>query len=237
MKLYVKQMYNWNCYAYCAEEVDPQYWDYFKSELWWQLGNHFIKTFDNVEDFSYCAENFARYGETSVKQYLKILPVPWKKALNLLISEMKKIDVDWFIYGSTAMALLGIEVEPKDINISIANYSDFDKVRNYFYKLAIQPFQRCDNWVASGLGRIFLEANIGFSFRNEEPRPYDMSQLDKVSYHGQEVYVSTLEMLKQDNQCYGRPERAALIEEQIKQNQRTEIHPGNATGWEEKGKD
>lgn len=168
MKLYVKQMYNWNCYAYCAEDVDPQYWGYFKSELWWQLGNHFIKTFDNVKDFSYCAENFARYGETSIKQYLKICPVPWEKALDLLILEMKKIDVDWFLHGSAAMALWGIEIEPKDINISIANYSDFDKVRNHFYKLAIQPFQRCGNWVASGLGRIFLEANIGFSFLQEE---------------------------------------------------------------------
>ena len=91
MTLYVKQMYNRNCYAYCAEDVDPQYWGYFKSELWWQLGNHFIKTFDNVKDFSYCAENFARYGETSIKQHLKICPVPWEKALDLLILEMKKL--------------------------------------------------------------------------------------------------------------------------------------------------
>lgn len=39
-----------------------------------------------------------------------------------------------------------------------------------------------------------------------------MGQLDKVSYHGQRVSLSTLEMLKQDNQRYGRPERTALIE-------------------------
>ena len=58
MKLYVKQMYDWNYYACYAEDVDEKYWNYFKTELWWQLGNGFIKTYDNVEGFEYCAKNF-----------------------------------------------------------------------------------------------------------------------------------------------------------------------------------
>lgn len=83
MKIYVKQMYDWNYYAYFAEEVEEKYWDYFKSGLWWQIGNSFTKSFDNVQDFEYCAEDFAKYGETSIKQQLKILPAPWEKALDL----------------------------------------------------------------------------------------------------------------------------------------------------------
>lgn len=219
MKLYVKQMCDYNCYAYCAEDVDQQYWDYFKSELWWQLGNGFIKTYDNVKDFEYCTENFTKYGEISIKQQLKISPVPWEKALDLFVPEMKKIGVDWFIHGSTAMALWGMDVQPKDINIIIPNYSDFEKVRNHFYKLAIKPFERCDNWLMSGLGCVFLEANISFAFHNKELEPYDMRRHDRLLYNGEYIYVSTLEMLKQDNECYGRPERVKLIEEQIKQRQ------------------
>lgn len=215
MKIYVKQMCNWNCYAYCAEDVEEQYWQYFKNNLWWQLGNSFIKTYDNIKDFEYCAENFAKYGEESVKQKLKIIPAPWEKALDLLIPEMKKLGVDWFIHGSTAMALWKINVEPKDINIIIPNYSDFNKVRKHFYKQAIQPFERCDNWIESGLGSIFLEANIGFAFHNKELEPYDMSKHDVISYKGNNVYVSTLEMLKQDNINYGRNERVKLIEERM----------------------
>lgn len=217
MKLYVKQMQNWNCYAYCAEEVDKSHWGYFQSELWWQLGDSFIKTYDNVKDFEYCAENFRKYGERSILQQLKILPAPWETALENLIPEMKKIGVDWFLHGSAAMALWGIDVTPKDINIIIPNASDFDRVRDHFYQRAIKPFERCDNWVMSGLGTIFAEANIGFAFFNPELEPYDMSGHDKLGFHGETVAVSTLDMLRQDNENYGRPERVDLIDETIRQ--------------------
>lgn len=43
--------------------------------------------------------------------------------------------------------------------------------------------------------------------------------------------------LKQDNQRYGRPERAALIEKRIKQNQKTEIPPTGTAGREGREKD
>lgn len=113
------------------------------------------------------------------------------------------------------MALWGIDVNPRDVNIIIPNYSDFGKVRNHFYKLAIKPFERCDNWVMSGLGNIFLESIIGFAFHNKELEPYDMSTLDKVKYNGEDIYVSSLEMLRHDNEYFNRPERVKLIEEKM----------------------
>ena len=216
MKLYVKQMFDWNCYAYFAEDVDEQYWEYFKSSLWWQLGNNFIKQYADVKDFEYCAENFTKYGEAAIKQQLKMLQTPWEKSLDLLIPEMKKLGVDWYVHGSTAMALWGIHVAPKDVDIIIPNYSDFDKVRNHFYKLAIKPFERCENWVMSGLGDIFLEAVIEFAFHNKELEPYDMSKLGKVIHNDEDIYVSSMDMLKQDNEYFNRPERVKLIEDRMK---------------------
>ena len=216
MKIYVKQMYDWNYYAFFAEDVDEKYWDYFKENLWWQIGNSFIKSYDNVRDFEYCADNFTRYGETAIKQQLKILPAPWEKALDSFIPEIKKLGVDWYVHGSAAMALWGIDVAPKDVDIIIPNYSDFDKVRNHFCKFAIRPIERCENWVMSGYGEIFMEAVIGIAFHNKELEPYDMSKLGKVDYKGTEVYVSSLEMLRQDNISYNRLDRVKAIEEKIK---------------------
>ena len=218
MKIYVKQMYDWNYYAFFAENVDEKYWDYFKENLWWQIGNSFTKSYDNVKDFEYCADNFTRYGETAIKQQLKILATPWKKALNLFITEINKTGVNWYVHGSTAMALWGIDVAPKDVNIIIPNYSDFDKVRNHLYKFAIRPIERCENWLMSGLGEIFMEAVIGVTFHNIELEPYDMKRLGKVIYNGMEVHVSSLEMLRHDNMNYNRPERVKLIEEKIREN-------------------
>ena len=127
MKLYVKQMYDWNYYAYYAEDVDEKYWDYFKTELWWQFGNGFIKTYDNVDGFEYCAKNFTKFAEVAVNQRLKIIETPWEKALEWLISEIKKIGVPWYIHGSVAMALWGIDVNPKDVIVIITNYSDYER--------------------------------------------------------------------------------------------------------------
>lgn len=179
------------------------------------MGNSFIKQYADVKDFEYCAENFTKYGETAIKQQLKTLPAPWEKALDLFIPEIKQLGVNWYVHGSTAMALWGIDVAPKDVNIIVPNYSDFEKVRNHFYKLAIKPFERCDNWVMSGLGDIFLEAVIGIAFHNKELEPYDMNNLGKVVHNGEEIHVSSLEMLKQDNEYFNRPERVKLIEDRM----------------------
>ncbi len=138
--------------------------------------------------------------------------------MGIFISEIKELGVDWYIHGSVAMALWGINVEPKDLNIIIANYSDFDKVRNHFYKYAIRPIERCENWLMSGLGEVFMEAVIGISFHNKELEPYDMSKLEQIPYKGTEVYVSSLEMLKRDNMDYNRLDRVKAIEEKIRQN-------------------
>lgn len=216
MKIYVKQMYDWNYYAFVAEDVDEKYWDYFKENLWWQVGNSFIKSYENIKDFEYCADNFTKYGETAIKQQLKLQKAPWEKALDLFIPEIQKLGINWYVHGSAAMALWGIDVLPKDVNIIIPNYSDFEKVRDHFCKFAIRPIERCDNWVMSGYGEIFMEAVIGIAFHNQELEPYDMSILGKKVYKGTEVYLSTLEMLKQDNIDLNRLDRVRLIEEKMK---------------------
>lgn len=104
--------------------------------------------------------------------------------MDLFITEIRKLDVNWYIHDSVAIALWGMDVEPKDVNIIIPNYSDFDRVRNHFCKFAIIPIERCENWLMSGYGEIFMEAVIGIPFHNKELEPYDMSKLGKINYKG-----------------------------------------------------
>ena len=212
MKIFVQQMRDWNCYAFCAQDVDEPYWDYFHDELWWQLGRHFIKVYDNVPDFTACAEQFARYGETALLQKLRLLPAPWERALDLFIEQVSPLGVDWYVHGSAAMALWGIDVAPRDVNIIFPNHSDFDRVRAHLNRFAIRPIERCDNWVMSGLGELFLEGVVGISFHNQELEPFDMNALGRVRHNGRDIFVSSLDMLKRDNQQMNRPERVRWIE-------------------------
>ena len=217
MKLSVKQMYDWNCYAYVAEDVAEAHWDYFKSELWWQLGNGFIKTFDNVPDFSHCAANFEKHGETAVMQQLGLLPAPWEKALRAFAAAMDAFETPcaWYVHGSAALALWGIPAAPKDVNIIIPNASDFEAVRARLHTLAIRPFERCENWLMSGLGDIFLDVTVSIAFHNEDMEPFDLQTLAKRPFHGRELYVATLETLRQDNINLNRLERVRAIEARL----------------------
>lgn len=216
MEFHVKKHPDWEYYAYYAIDVEERHWGLF--DYWWQLGDSFIRVYDNVKDFSYCAENYSEYAEPYFKQQMGMIPVPWEKALDWFIAEIGKTGVDWYIHGSTAMALWGIDVEPKGVDIIIPNYSDFDKVREHFREFAIFPIERCENWVMSGLGNIFMEAGISLAFHNRELEPYGMGGLGKAVHNGRNVFISNLETLKWNNECYGRPERVALIEERMKQN-------------------
>lgn len=218
MKLYSKQKCDWNSYAFFAEEVEERYWGFFHSNLWWQLGNGFIKVYDNVPDCGFAADNFNRHGETAVKQQLRVIPAPWGKALDSFTAEMSKIGVAWYLHGSAALALHGIDVTPKDVNVIIPNASDYDKVGTHFRKLAIEPFQRCENWIMSGLGTIFLDAAVGIAFHNKELEPYDMSRLAQITRHGERIYLSTPEMLRQDNLRFGRIGTVKKIEAKMNWN-------------------
>lgn len=211
MKIYVKQMYDWNCYAYIAEDVEPAHWNYFTSELWWQVGSSFIRVYDNVPDFCYCAENFKQFGETAILQELRLLPCPWEKALDWVIPELEALGVCWYLHGSAAMALHGIDVSPRNVNIIFPDSGDFVRVREHFYKKAIRPFEKCDNWVMSGLGDIFVDAFVGFAFANPGVS-CDFTALNQVERNGHTVYLAALETLLKDNQVMGRLDRAAQIQ-------------------------
>lgn len=100
MKLYVRQRYDRNYCAYYAEDVAEPYWDSFKNELWRQVGNSFIKPYDNVEGGEYCAANFTQAQGNGNQAAVKNAPAPWKKALDFLIPEMKALGVDWSVHGS-----------------------------------------------------------------------------------------------------------------------------------------
>ena len=67
----------------------------------------------------------------------------------------------------------------------------------------------------SGLGGIFMEAHISIAFHNKEHEPYNMRNLNKIEYDGDDIYISTLEMLKQDNENMNRYDRVKMIEKKL----------------------
>lgn len=115
------------------------------------------------------------------------------------------------------MALWGLEVQPRNLDILVPDLSDLERVRALFPKETIFPIARCGGWVMGGGGELFLDAPVSVYFHNPCETPFDMGKLGRRDYRGEIIYLSTLEMLKQDNLRYGRPDRAGLIDRRLGQ--------------------
>jgi hypothetical protein len=199
-------------FAYVVSDVPEDGRSRLLDDLYWPVEHSFLKQWGESPDMEIIAGNFEQHGVESLEQLLKIRPTPWEQALSAFSEKLAGTGIRWYIHGSAAMAIWGIDVAPRDLNIIFPDLSDFDRVRQLFLADTIYPLELCPGWVAAGLGGLFIHANIGLAFMNASDVPFDMSPLQEVDWMGRKIAISPLEWLKRDNQHYGRAERVELIE-------------------------
>ena len=199
-------------YAYVVSDVPEAGRSRLLDDLYWPVERSFLKQWGNDPDMGVISANFQKHGVESLEQLLKIRPAPWEQALSALIEKLAGTGIRWYIHGSAAMAIWGMDVAPRDLNIIFPDLSDFDRVRHLFLGETIYPIERCEGWVMGGLGGLFIHANVGLAFMNATEVPFDMSPLNEVEWMGRKIAISPLEWLQRDNQNFGRPERVELIE-------------------------
>ncbi|MEI7833616.1 MAG: hypothetical protein WCJ56_10515 [bacterium] len=199
-------------FAYVVSDVPEEYRSHFLDDLYWPVEHSFLKQYANVPDMEIIAGNFITHGVEMLEQLLKIRPAPWEQALSALIEKLAGTGIRWYVHGSAAMALWGMDVAPRNLDIIFPDLADFDRVRQLFLGDTIYPLERCEGWVAGGLGWLFVHANISLAFMNATDVPFEMRPLAEVEWRGRKIAISPLEWLKRDNQNYGRAERVELIE-------------------------
>ena len=171
-----------------------------------------------VENYRRNAEEIlAQTGERPLK------PAPWEQALLAFADKAKAAGIDWFLAGTCALAIRGIEVKPRDVDI-ILHLKDMDKVQEAFLDDTIVPVEECADWVATGFGVLFMHARIDLAFDTHdcldspEPidsGPYAMNHLETVNWMGHTVKVPPMALLLNVNKRRGIQERVQLIEEYV----------------------
>jgi hypothetical protein len=58
-----------------------------------------------------------------VLQRARIVPIPWEDALLEFLRRVGRSDLRWWLYGSAALALRGLDVEPGDVHINASTRS------------------------------------------------------------------------------------------------------------------
>jgi len=203
-------------FIFCVEDADMKFEDNLKAAWWKKIDKRFIKVYpkemdDGVdgEDKEIIKRNFARLGQSMFEGIFD-----WKKVLLLLAQKFADNRIEWYIIGSTSEAVLGVNINPHDIDI-IVHTRDFYKVKSIFSDYVVEPF--VDNkgtWLVRYFGRLCIDGAIVDIAADEKMNLENhQHQYDKVSWNDYDIFIEPLQVRHQTELDRNREERIMGIEE------------------------
>ena len=163
--------------------------------------------------------NFERNAEEIVLQKAGVRPVPWDQALEAFVSRVVAEPVDWWIAGSTALAVRGVDVAPRDIDL-VTDEAGAKRLAEMFGDALVEPLTEVDDWICRWWARSFLGAVVEWVAdvkpHVDEPDPADFGPaaaraLERLEWRGYEVRVPPLELQLAVTERRGLADRAAAI--------------------------
>jgi hypothetical protein len=165
--------------------------------------------------------NFLRYGEAMFNQLGYFAPIPWEDGLLAFAERVAGKGIDWWLTGSCAVCVRGIQLLPHDVDIMVKS-SDLPVLIELFREDIFEPIVDTGGWVAKDFGVLFLGCRVDIasdpSGRLDVPEPadcgpYAKDHLETVIWRGQQILIPPLELSIAVNRKRQRWERVKLMEE------------------------
>jgi hypothetical protein len=186
---------------FVAKTRDPLYQDRLEHLGYPGVGGARFATawFPSSPGVSAYYERFASSIEQMVLQSARLVPVPWEDALLEFLRRVEGSSLRWWLYGTAALAVRGLDVEPGDVDV---NVDDAALAGRIFDDVLVTPVQELQGWAARYVGRAFDGAIVEWLSEpyaeNDDPaRPYEQGpfvadRLETVEWRGQLVHVPPL---------------------------------------------
>jgi len=181
-------------------------------------GTDYARDFPATADIARIHENFARHLEEILQQGAGLRPIPWDCALGEFLRRMELSGVGWWLSGSAALAVRGIDVAPGDLDFVV---SDARGVGEIFSDLLMYPVTKMEGWAAEWFGCAFHEALIEwvavvhpeavYGPGPHEQGPEAASRLQTVDWEGHLIRVPPLDLQLAVAERRSQHERAAKI--------------------------
>jgi hypothetical protein len=172
----------------------------------------FVRKLDTCDDIEAIHARFAANLEELVLQSARIRPVRWDIALSLMLDRLDRSDVTWWLYGSVALVLRGLDVEPSDVDFAV---DDSARTGELFRDVLVEPVTRVDHWVAESIGRAFRGALFEWlSGPRDLDVPHEHGPLDaieEIRWRDWSVPVPPLHMQLAVAEARGQHDRVAAI--------------------------
>ena len=143
---------------------------------------------------------------------------PWDEALTALLD--RAAGVDWWLTGSAALAVRGVEVSPRDLDL-VTDAAGAQRLGELLADALVEPVFASDGWVARWWGRAFLGARVEWvadvTPSVDDPYPLDFgavaaASLERVTWRGHDLLVPPLALQRAVAERRGLSERVAAID-------------------------
>jgi hypothetical protein len=145
-------------------------------------------------------DHFAASIETIVRQSARLVAAPWEDALLAFLDRVGGSGLDWWLYGSAALAVRGLPMAPGDIDVRVDDAALAGRV---FDDLLVTPVERLDGWVAAYAGRAFCGAVVEWiaephAVLDDPSAPHEQGvfvadRIETVAWRGRRVRVPPLD--------------------------------------------
>lgn len=162
--------------------------------------NRFVRDLSATGDVPAIFANHARHLEEMIRQSARLSPVFWEQALEEVLARVEGSELDWFLYGSAALAVRGIDVDPGDLDFHV---SEAYLTGRLFADLLVEPVTEMTGWVADRGGRAFFGCTIewiaGVHPDVDQPTPHEQgpvaaSRLEAVAWRGHQIPVAPIDL-------------------------------------------
>ena len=218
-------------YEYHVEAVPPGYKDILGHFFFTEAGDGYQKIYPKdtlmfPHDSSILNRNFQEGLPRMIRQFLDVESMKWETVLEETIQILDRYEINWWLAGSAACSVRGINISPHDLDI-MTYRSEIGKFEKAFTDTTFEPFHRVTDWIVKGFGVVFLGGRVDFAFEPEDSSDqygrqdcgvYASNHLEEIQWNGHSIRAPPIELHIQANVGRNRTERVKLIESYIEQN-------------------
>lgn len=142
--------------AFQVRVEDPRLSDVLVKMGFTRVGGDLERSFPDSQRIPAVFDNFSRHIEEMVRHQTGESEPPWEVALREVLKRLEG-RVDWWLSGSAALAVRGIDIVPKDIDLVVA---DARETGEALADILVEPVREMPGWLAGWFGRAFHGALV-----------------------------------------------------------------------------
>lgn len=215
--------------SFVLSDVEPACHDAVRGLAYQPAAEGFARSFpSDTPGLDRIYAHFERSAAAMVRQAARQQPVPWEDTLEALMDRIRGHALHWYLVGSTALAVRGIEVAPGDVDI-VTDDDGAERLNDLLAEYLVEPPQRSPGWIWDSFGRAFLGGRLewvgGVNAGADRPAVSDFgpaaaSRLEVVTWRGVDIRVPPLDLQLAVSERRGMTDRADRIRERLLRSRR-----------------